>query len=95
MTDPHLPQQASLAARAWQAFTAGDPSKARHLAATATTAARTGTRHDRQRTQIVELAVTGEADRAAGLAAEHLTDYPGDQLIKAVRQWAERRRRGV
>jgi len=33
---------------------------------------------------VVHLAVTGDLDRASGLAAEHLAEFPGDELIRRV-----------
>lgn len=39
------------------------------------------TRRERQHLDIVAAAVAGRLDRASGLAAEHLVEYPGDRLI--------------
>lgn len=80
-----------MAAQAWKAFTAGHVAQARSLA-TAAAAARPAARRDRQRAEIVALAIAGEFDRAADLAAEHLADFPSDQLIRGVREWAARHR---
>jgi hypothetical protein len=79
----------SLSCRAWHAFIAGDVTHA-HALAHAATVTRPGTRRDRQRAQIVELAITGQLHRAAGLAAEHLAEFPADQMIRQVRDWASR-----
>jgi hypothetical protein len=91
MTDSHPPDREGLAGLAWQAFTAGDASRATSLAAGAA-AARPAARWDRQRAQIVQLAIAGEIDRAFGLGAEHLAEFPGDRLIRQVHEWAARRR---
>jgi hypothetical protein len=52
-------------------------------------------RKERQQVQVVALAVTGDLDRASGLAAEHLAGFPGDELIRQVQAWAAGRRRGI
>jgi hypothetical protein len=75
---------AELAVWAWQARTAGDGAAAVVLAALAVAAARGRTRPERQRAQIVELAVAGDAVRATGLSAEHLAEFPDDALVREV-----------
>jgi predicted aconitase with swiveling domain len=48
---------------------------------------------ERQLVQIVQLAVDGDTDRASGLIAEHLAEFPGDQLIGRIQAWMSGRRR--
>jgi hypothetical protein len=43
-------------------------------------------RRDRHAVSILTLAAEGHTSRAAGLAAEHLRDFPGDALIARVAQ---------
>jgi hypothetical protein len=45
------------------------------------------TRKERQQIQIVGLAVAGDTDRATALIAEHLAEFPGDELIGFVQAW--------
>lgn len=85
----------TLAARAWQAWTRGHVASAQTLAQAATAAVRQRPRQERQQVQVVALAVTGDLDRASGLAAEHLAEFPGDELIHHVQAWAAGRRRGI
>jgi len=42
------------------------------------------TRRERQHLEIVGAVFTGRLDRASGLAAEHLTEYPTDRLIASL-----------
>jgi hypothetical protein len=86
---------AELAGKAWQAWIAGDAAAAQPLARAATMAARGRPRRERQLAQIVQLAVDGNTDRASGLTAEHLAEFPGDQLVGRVQAWASGRRSGV
>ena len=72
----------TLAARAWDAWLQGHVTQARSLVRAASAAARQRPRRQRQQIQIVQLAVHSDWDRASGLAAEHLAEYPGDQLIR-------------
>jgi len=74
----------TLAARAWGAWTRGNIATAQRLASSAVGAVRRRPRRERQQVQVVHLAVTGDLDRASGLAAEHLAEFPGDELIRRV-----------
>jgi hypothetical protein len=85
---------ADLAALAWQAWAAGDAGAARPLSCAATAAARGRPRRERQLAQIVQLTVDGDTGRASGLTAEHLAEFPDDQLIGRVQAWMSDRRRG-
>ena len=86
---------ADLATLAWQAWAAGDAGTARPLACAATTAARGRPRRERQLAQIIQLTVDGETGRASGLTAEHLAEFPDDQLIGCVQARMSGRRRGL
>lgn len=44
--------------------------------------------------QIVQLTVEGDTNRASGLIAEHLAEFPGDQLISGIQAWMSGRRSG-
>ena len=81
----------TLAARAWQAWTRGQLASARAFAQAAEVAVRHRPRKERQQVQVITLAVCGDLDRASGLAAEHLAEFPGDELIRQVRAWARPR----
>jgi len=48
------------------------------------------TRKERQQIQIVGLAVAGDTDRATALIAEHLAEFPDDELIGLVQAWLVR-----
>jgi len=85
----------TLAARAWQAWTQGHVASAQAFARAATVAVRQGPRRERQQVQVVALAVIGDLDRASGLAAEHLAEFPGDELIRQIQAWVAGRRRGI
>lgn len=89
MTNRYPSHHKTMVAKAWKAFTAGHVAEARSLATTAA-AGRPIARRDRQRAEIVALAIAGELDRAADLAAEHLAEFPSDELIRGVREWAAR-----
>jgi hypothetical protein len=77
----------SLAARAWQAWTLGETTQARILASAASDAAQQRPRRERQQVQILRLAISGDNERASGLAAEHLAEFAGDDLIHRIRAW--------
>ena len=83
----------TLAARAWQAWARGHVAAAHALARAAQAAVPQNSRRERQQAQIVALAVTGDLDRASGLASEHLAEFPGDELIAQVQLWTAGRRR--
>jgi hypothetical protein len=95
MTEDDAVPAARLAGTAWQAWTGGDAAAARSLARAATAAARGRPRRERQLAQIVQLAVDGDTGRASGLTAEHLAEFPDDQLIGRVQAWMSGRRRGL
>ena len=70
---------AVLAAHSGDDITAAD-----HLAR-AKQQARAAARRDRQLVEIAELAVNGDTSRAAGLALEHVVEFPqDDQLLACV-----------
>jgi len=77
----------SLATRAWQAWILGETNRARILASAAYDAAQRRPRRERQQVQIVRLAISGDTERASGLAAEHLAEFAGDDLIHRIRAW--------
>ena len=87
MTEPETASATSLAARAWQAWTLGEMTQARILASAASDAAQRRPRRERQQVQIVRLAISGDRERASGLAAEHLAEFAGDDLIHRIRAW--------
>jgi hypothetical protein len=95
MTEDDALPAAKLARQAWQAWIAGDTATAQLLVRAASVAARARPRSERQLVQIVQLAVDGDTDRASGLIAEHLAEFPGDHLILRVQAWASGRRAGV
>ena len=84
-----------LAVMAWQAWTGGNAAAAQSLARAATVAARGQPRRERQLAQIVQLAVAGDTARASGLTADHLAEFPDDQLIGRVQTWMSGRCRGL
>jgi hypothetical protein len=93
MTEDDAVPAATLAGKAWQAWTGGDAVAAQSLARAATAAARGRPRSERQLAQIVQLAVDGHTGRASGLTAEHLAEFPDDQLIGRIQAWMSSRRR--
>ena len=95
MTEDDAVPAAKLVREAWQAWIAGDAAAAQPLARAAIVAARGRPRRERQVAQIIQLAVDGDTDRASGLTAEHLAEFPGDQLIGLVQVWASGRRGGA
>jgi hypothetical protein len=95
MTEDDAVPAAKLAGMAWQAWVAGDVAAAQPLARAATVAARGRPRRERQLAQIVQLAVAGDTARASGLTADHLAEFPDDQLIGRVQTWMSGRRRGL
>jgi len=95
MTEDDAVPAAELAGMAWQAWARGDAAAARPLARAATMAARGRPRRERQLAQIVQLAVDGDTGRASGLTAEHLAEFPDDQLIGRVQAWMSGRLRGL
>ena len=92
MTEDDAVPAATLAGKAWQAWARGDAAAARPLARAATMAARGQPRRQRQLAQIVQLAVDGDTGRASGLTAEHLTEFPSDELIGRIQAWLSGRR---
>jgi hypothetical protein len=79
------PSAGTLADMAWQALAGGDPAGAQSFARAAVAAAHGRSRKERQQAQIVQLAVTGHRTRASGLIAEHLAEFPGDELIQRIK----------
>jgi hypothetical protein len=73
-----------LAALAWDAYLRGQLADAAMLASRASGAAARAPREIRQRADVVCLVVAGEWERASGLAAEHLAEYPHDDLVRRV-----------
>ena len=94
MTEDDALTAARLAGLAWQAWTGGDRATAQGLVREADVAAWRRPRRERQQVQIVQLAVAGDMSRASGLIAEHLAEFPGDQLISRVSAWVSGRGRG-
>ena len=95
MADRDSTAAVMLAAQAWQAWTQGQVASAQAFAQAAKVAVRHRPRKERQQVQIVVLAVIGDLDRASGLAAEHLAEFPGDELIQRVQVWATGRGPGI
>jgi hypothetical protein len=95
MTEDDALAAGKLARKAWQASIAGDAATAQPLARAATAAARGRPRRERQLVQIVQIAIDGDTDRASGLIAEHLAEFPGDQLIGRIQARMSARRGGV
>jgi len=60
---------------------AGDSVSAREHIARAQQHTRTYARRERQVVEIAALAVTGQAIRAAGLALEHVREFPSDREL--------------
>ena len=89
MTEDDALPAARLARKAWQARIAGDTAAAQPPAHAASVAARARPRRERR---IVQIAVDGDTDRASGLIAEHLAEFPGDHLIRRVQAWPSGRR---
>ena len=87
-----MPSETSVA-EAWEKFMAGDTAAASNLLSAATVTTQLLARCERQRLQIVRLAFAGGWDRAGGLASEHLAEFPGDELIGAVRDECDNRGR--
>lgn len=94
MTEDDVLPAAKLAGMAWQEWAGGDAAAAQPLARAANVAARGRPRRERQLVQIVQLAIDGDTARASGLIAEHLTEFPGDQMIGHIRAWMGGRRSG-
>jgi hypothetical protein len=61
----------------------GDASTAQQLLAEARQGARSTGRRNRQVVQIASLVVAGHGTRAAGLALEHLAEFPADTELMA------------
>ena len=75
-----------LAVLAWEASTRNQVADAARLASRASRAAVSCPRRDRQEVEVVCLAVVGESARAYGLAAEHLREFPSDDLVRRVKE---------
>jgi hypothetical protein len=61
----------------------GDAVVAQGLLSRAREETRTAARRERQVVEIASLVVAGDAARAAGLAYEHLAEFPGDAELLA------------
>jgi len=61
----------------------GDDTTAASHIARAQQQARAAARRDRQLVEIAALAINGDTTRAAGLALQHLVEYPGDAELLA------------
>jgi hypothetical protein len=83
MVDDTLSAQA-LAVKAWDAWLGGHDDTATGLAHAAWAAVEHHPRRERQQVQVVRLAVCGDPDRGRALAAEHLAEFPEDELVRAV-----------
>jgi hypothetical protein len=69
------------AARALVAVGLGDQAAARAHIARAQRGARVALRRHRQIIEIATLVVAGSTSRAAGLALEHVTEFPDDAVV--------------
>jgi hypothetical protein len=58
------------------------PAEAEEALARAGVGARAGTRRERQHVEVVGLLLAGDLGRARALAADHLAEFPADQLIR-------------
>jgi hypothetical protein len=83
------PEPETLAALAWDAAIRGQTAEAATLASRAASAAAARGRRARQQVDVVCVAVAGDAARAHGLAAEHLAEFPDDQLVRRVQRACE------
>jgi hypothetical protein len=70
---------------AWDAYTRQQVADAARLASRASSAAVRGPRRVRQAVEVVCLAVSGEPARAYDLAADHLGEFPDDDLVRRVK----------
>jgi hypothetical protein len=75
----------SLARHAWNACLRGNLVRAAQLAEHAARVAADAPRRERQMVEIVRLAIAGEVCRACDLAAEHLSEFPCDDIVRSVR----------
>jgi hypothetical protein len=85
MTEHDALPAVTLAGLAWQAWAGGDATAAQRLARAADAAVAGRPRRERQQVQIVQLVVAGDTVRASGLIADHLAEFPADQLIGRIR----------
>ena len=69
---------------AWQMAMAGRDGEVPVQVLAAASLARSLPRRDRHAVTILTLAAEGHTSRAAGLAAEHLRDFPDDELVAGV-----------
>jgi hypothetical protein len=84
---PNDPARAvELATLALQAHRRGQAAEAACLASRASSAASSLSRAQRQQVEVICLAVSGECERAFDLAAEHLAEYPDDELVREVQR---------
>lgn len=81
--DPRSPSE--LALLAWGAYARNLRAEAARLASRASVAAESRSRRERQAVQVVCIAVGGDLVRADGLAAEHLAEFPDDELVRRIR----------
>jgi DNA-binding GntR family transcriptional regulator len=58
------------------------PAEAEEALARAAASARSGTRRERQHVEVIGLLLAGDPGRARALAADHLAEFPADQLIR-------------
>ncbi len=86
MTPNDSEHVAELATLAWAAHRRGQAAEAACLASRASSAAASLPRERRQQVEVVCLAISGECERAFDLAAEHLTEFPGDELVREVKR---------
>jgi hypothetical protein len=75
-----------LAVLAWEAYVRHHVGDAARLASRASAAAVSGPRRDRQEVEVVCLAIAGESERASGLASDHLSEFPDDDLVGRIRE---------
>jgi hypothetical protein len=75
-----------LALLAWEAFVRNHRADAARLASRASVAAQSRPRRERRAVEVVCIAVGGEPERAAGLAAEHLAEFPDDGLVRRIKE---------
>jgi hypothetical protein len=92
MTEDDAVRAATLVGKAWQAWARGDAAAARPLARAAAMAAPGRPRRERQLAQIVQLALDDDTSRASGLTAEHLAEFPHDELAGRIQAWLTGRR---
>jgi hypothetical protein len=85
VTEDDLLSPSELAVLAWGAYSRNLRADAARLASRASVAVQSRSRRERQAVEVVCIAVGGDPVRAYGLAAEHLAEFPDDELIRRIK----------